>query len=116
MSAKRVIGLAILSALLLAVLLLPVLNGGGQVTELTGTVVAAFDKPAYAADSYYMRVALDSGREVRLLIPRNTMVRPGKSVVLSMRKSRLGITTYQFRRYANSSEEARGVVPERPGT
>lgn len=44
MSAKRIAGIGALAALLLAVLVFPIVNSGGQITELTGTdVLPLFD-------------------------------------------------------------------------
>ena len=105
MSAKRIAGVSALSALLLALLGFSLANSGGQVTEVTGTVIAPFDQPDYAARLYSLRVALDSGQEVRVRIPRTTPVKTGELVVLSRRKSPLGPTTYRFTRYASPSGE-----------
>jgi hypothetical protein len=105
MSAKRAAYIFALIALVLAVYAFPLINSGGEVTELEGTVIAPFDRPDFAARNYYMRVALASGEEVLLPIPRTTPVVPGRLVVLGMRRSPLGTTTYGFRRYAGSEGE-----------
>jgi len=99
MSAKHIAAVSALSALLLAILGFSLINSSGQVTEVTGTVIAPFDQPDYAARLYSMRVALASGQEVRVRIPRTIPVRTGEVVVLSRRKSPLGTATYQFARY-----------------
>ena len=104
LSWKSALGTAALALVLVAVLAFPYLNRGGEVVEIRGTVVAPFDRPSDGTtltSSYYMRVMLESGQEVRVSIPRSTVVLPGRTVVLASREGRLGITSYGFRRYAD---------------
>jgi hypothetical protein len=104
LSLKSVLGVAGLGLLVVAILAFPYLNRGGTIVELRGTVVAPFEWPndgTVADSSYYMRVTLESGEEVRVQVPRGTAVVPGKTVLLASRKGRLGFTTYGFRRYAD---------------
>ena len=103
-SLRSVLGIAALGLLVVAILAFPYLNRGGTIVELKGTVVAPFEWPndgTVADSSYYMRVTLESGEEVRVQIPRDTAVVPGKTVVLAGRQGKLGFTTYGFRRYAD---------------
>jgi hypothetical protein len=97
-----VLGIAAVALLVGALVGFPFVNGGGEVVEVTGTVVGPFEWPNDGTTidvSYYMRVALDSGPEVRVPISRSAVIVPGRAVVLASREGRLGATSYSFRRY-----------------
>ena len=96
---RTVLAVAALTMVLLAILLFPYFNGAGNIIEVEGVAVAPFDQPAEGANLYYMRVALSSGEEVHVPISRDTPVRVGRAVLLARQQSRLGLTTYGFRRY-----------------
>ena len=99
---KMVLGIAAVALLVGALVGFPFVNGGGEVVEVTGTVVGPFEWPNDGTTvdiSYYMRVALDSGPEVRVPISRSAVILPGRAVVLASREGRLGATSYSFRRY-----------------
>jgi hypothetical protein len=102
-SSKSVLFVAGVIALLAFFVVAPYLMSGGVVSEVKGTVVAPFDEPSSSGESYYMRVKLQSGREVRVPISRTRPVVPGKQVVLTVREgTRLGIPIYSFARYADN--------------
>ena len=103
LSPKAMFAIVAVGVLLLLVLASPAyLFGRGTTVEVTGIVVAPFDAPSQSGDSYYMRVSVGPGTEVRVLIPRSLPVRPGKTVVLTQTTGRLGSTFYRFVRYADA--------------
>jgi hypothetical protein len=75
----------------------------GHIVEVGGVVVAPLNVPDYSADLYYMRVRLDSGREVRVRVSRSQVVLPGRAVVLSARRTADDqLSAFRFLRYQPS--------------
>jgi hypothetical protein len=100
---RGVVVIAALGALLLVILALPSFLNGGTEEEVTGVVMAPFEMPSQTGNIYYLRVTVDAGEEVRVPIPRELPVRPGKPVVLGKRtEPRLGVVQYRFVRYADA--------------
>jgi hypothetical protein len=102
---KGAFGIALVFLLLAAYVALPIWNRttDGQIVEVGGIVLAPLDVPDYSADLYYMRVRLDSGREVRVRVSRGLMVLPGRAVVLSARRADNDqLSAFRFLRYQSS--------------
>jgi len=100
---RAILAIVVVGALLLFMLASPYLFGGGTRVEVTGVVVAPFEMPSDTGNSYYMRVRVGAGEEVRVPISRSLPVRPGKTVVLTKTSgTRLGGTFYSFVRYADA--------------
>jgi hypothetical protein len=102
-SPRKLLGVAALAVVLVVILALPFLRLQGEVVEITGTVVAPFERPTEDGSAYYMRVTVEPGHEVRVSIPRTVPVRPGQTVVLtSLTGNWLGLTRYRFVRYVDA--------------
>jgi len=103
LSPKAILAIVGLGALLIFLLASPYLFGGGSTVEVTGVVVAPFEQPSNTGESYYLRVSVGPGEEVRVPISRSLPVRPGKTVVLAKTSgTRIGGTFYRFVRYADA--------------
>jgi hypothetical protein len=100
---KAILAIVGAGVLLLLILAAPYFFGGGTKVEVTGVVVAPFEQPSDTGNSYYMRVRIESGEEVRVPISRSLLVRPGKTVVLTKTSgTRIGAVWYRFVRYADA--------------
>jgi hypothetical protein len=103
LSWRAILVIVVVSALVLLIVASPAFLQGGAEVEVTGVVVAPFEMPSQAGNIYYLRVTVDAGEEVRVPIPRELAVRPGKTVVLAKRtEPRLGVVQYRFVRYADA--------------
>jgi hypothetical protein len=101
---KSVAAIAAVALVVLLIIALPFLRLQGETVELTATVVAPFERPTDDGSAYYMRARLESGREVRVRLPRTVPVRPGKPVVLtSLEGNWLGLTQYRYVRYVDAA-------------
>jgi hypothetical protein len=102
---KGAFGITLAFLLLAAYVVVPIWKHTteGEIVEVGGIVLAPLDVPDYSADLYYMRVRLDSGREVRVRVSRGLMVIPGRAVVLSARRTDNDrLSAFRFLRYLPS--------------
>jgi hypothetical protein len=105
-SPKTLLYIAGIAAVLLMTVSAAFFKPSGQLVEVRGTVVAPFERPADDAAAYYLRVALASGDEVFVRIPRTLTVRPGREVVLTARRRpESALFGFQFERYAEAESK-----------
>ncbi len=95
------VGLGLVSGLLLAVYLVKL---PGESRQTTGVVIGLMGTPTDEGHRLYLRVALDSGEEVKARVRNETPVIHGRRAVLSETDSRFGNRrSYRFLGYEPAS-------------
>jgi hypothetical protein len=85
--AARLVGAALVASIPLVVLLVRL---PGDTREVSGVALGVIGTPRKDGHRLYMRVRLDSGKEVRALTPGGTLVVEGHRVIVSETDARIG--------------------------